>query len=1009
MKKVVLILWMIPLLASAQSEKGIRFEEGLDWAQVQAKAKASNKYIFVDCFATWCGPCKVMDKNVYPKDSVGDYMNARFISVKVQMDTSRQDNEVIKKWYGDAHTIRGRYKVTAFPTFLFFSPDGRILHKEVGARKADDFLTLTSDATDPKKQFYTLLDHFRRGNLDFELMPSLAWMARALKENDIANAVARDYLDNYIYRLNDKELYTRKNIQFIANFIQDPKEKGFNLFYHDSDRVDKIMDRKGYSQGEVDYLIAREEIDPRIWRDGSPATDAPDWDRIHFIVREKYGSNYADRTVLNAQLRWYSYKKEWPELARYSIEKMEKYGLDTAGAGKLLLNNMMWEVIFLHIHDVAILNKAIGFQAMIVKTYPDFLNGLDTYANLLYKAGRTREAIAWEEKALKLEEDNALRFKRAPAKEYQETLEKMKKGVPTWSQNGWQMKTVQIQTRWAKDVSPENALPEYPRPQMVRGEWQSLNGLWDYAIIDSTADRPDRFEGSILVPYPLESALSGVKKSLLPDQRLWYKRNLALGEKRTDKRYLLHFGAVDYQTVVYVNGKETGRHTGGYQEFTIDITEALKKGDNELLVGVWDPTDKGNNPRGKQALNPQGIMYTPTSGIWQTVWLETVPPVFITSLYMTPVVDSGYLSLTVNVNDKAAGYSIEAFAKGTGSAVEGIIKGNTNGLLQLPVPNAHLWSPGDPFLYDLTVRLLYKGKPVDEVSSYFGMRKIGITKDDHGQERIFLNGQPIFNLGVLDQGYWPDGLYTAPTDAALKFDVETVKSMGFNTIRKHIKIEPARWYYHCDKLGVLVWQDMPYPANLTAEAKTEFERENDANLLQLHNYPSIICWVLFNEGWNRYDQERLTTLMKKRDPSRIIDGHSGENYDRGSPQNPDQKWINSDLTDVHIYPGPGIPPTLPVKASALGEWGGVRVVTPGHQWDPSKGWGYIQSATADFARKYEFMIKHLKLFEEEGLSASIYTQPFDVEIEENGLMTYDREVFKIPVETIKKINSIMFK
>jgi beta-galactosidase/beta-glucuronidase len=576
------------------------------------------------------------------------------------------------------------------------------------------------------------------------------------------------------------------------------------------------------------------------------------------------------------------------------------------------------------------------------------------------------------------------------------------------AQTSWKPTNMSLPTRWSKDVSPLNTLPEYPRPQMVRANWESLNGLWDYAVTDSTTYRPDQFDGKILVPYPLESALSGVKRVLQPDQRLWYQRSFSIGEKQKDKRFLLHFGAVDYQATVYVNGKEMGRHTGGYQEFTVDITAAVQKGGNELMVAVTDPTDKGNNPKGKQVLTPQGIMYTPTSGIWQTVWMETVPEVYIKKLHFTPDVDNSSLTLQVSCSGNSNGYTIRAEAR-SGDKEVGATTGLQDVLLRLPVKDVHLWSPDDPFIYDLTMMLLKNGKVIDTVGSYFGMRKIQVKKDSLGQERIFLNNKYTFNLGVLDQGFWPDGIYTAPTDAALKWDIEAIKGMGFNTIRKHIKIEPARWYYWCDRLGMLVWQDMPYPANLSDEAKMEFEKENEANISELYNYPSIVCWVLFNEGWNSYDQERLTSWVKRKDPSRIVDGHTGENYDRNSPRDPSQKWIDADMTDVHDYPGPGIAPYLPGKAKVLGEWGGVRVPTPGHQWDPSKGWGYIQSSSAEFAKKYAFMIRHLKLFEEEGLSASIYTQPFDVEIEENGLITYDREVFKIPMETMKKLNSLMFK
>lgn len=567
----------------------------------------------------------------------------------------------------------------------------------------------------------------------------------------------------------------------------------------------------------------------------------------------------------------------------------------------------------------------------------------------------------------------------------------------------WKAAEFQLQTKWSKNVSPTNGLNEYPRPQMVRNEWINLNGLWEYAITDSTTYRPNNFDGQILVPYPIESALSGVKKALLPNQKLFYERTIDLKEKKTDRRYLLHFGAVDYQCNVLINGKEVGSHIGGYQSFSIDISSALQKGTNELMVEVIDPSDKGNNPRGKQVLKPGGIMYTASSGIWQTVWLEIVPLICIESLKMIPNVDKGSLQLSVNVKGFNKDYSLETKVENK------ILRFAQNDRIEIPVANAHLWSPDDPFLYNLNVRLLYKGKVVDEVSSYFGMRKIEVKKDEQGQERIFLNNKYTFNLGVLDQGFWPDGLHTAPTDAALKFDIEAIKSMGFNTIRKHIKIEPERWYYWADKLGMLVWQDMPHPANISAEAKEEYEKENEANMQQLYNHPSIVCWILFNEGWNKYDQERLTNWMKKTDPTRLINGHSGENYDRNSPRNVNEKWISSDIADIHDYPGPDIAPALTGKARVLGEWGGVRVATPGHQWDGSKSWGYIESGAADFAKKYEFMMKHLKLFEEEGLSAAIYTQPFDVEIEENGLITYDRQVFKIPVENIKAINAIMFK
>lgn len=570
----------------------------------------------------------------------------------------------------------------------------------------------------------------------------------------------------------------------------------------------------------------------------------------------------------------------------------------------------------------------------------------------------------------------------------------------TTNNSTWKMQPVSIQTRWAKDVNPQNVLPEYPRPQMVRSEWQNLNGLWEYAITGKEAARPTQFDGQILVPFPIESALSGVQKPLLPTQRLWYKRSISKPDVTGGKRVLLHFGAVDWDAKVYLNGKEVGGHTGGYQNFSFDITDALKDGANQLEVSVFDPTDQGINPHGKQVLNPQNIMYTASSGIWQTVWMETVPAAYINNIRLTPDIDKGNLKLEVLTAGKTGDYTIEALAS-NGKKV----KGKPNAELLLPVPDAKLWSPDQPSLYNLNVRLLYKGKVVDTIGSYFGMRKIEVKKDEKGVDRLFLNNKYTYHLGVLDQGFWPEGLYTAPTDEALQFDIMAIRNMGYNTIRKHIKLEPARWYYHADKAGMLVWQDMVTCANDKPEAKTAFEKENKENIAQLYNYPSIVIWVLFNEGWARYDQKRLTEWMKKEDPSRIVNGHTGENYDRSAPQEVSQKWASSDLTDIHDYPGPGIPPTLPGKARVLGEWGGVRVPTLKHQWNDMEGWGYIQVPASAFKMKYDSMVKSLKKFEEQGLSGSIYTEPFDVETEENGMMTYDREIIKISPEELRDIHS----
>lgn len=577
-------------------------------------------------------------------------------------------------------------------------------------------------------------------------------------------------------------------------------------------------------------------------------------------------------------------------------------------------------------------------------------------------------------------------------------------GQGLMAQTNWQVQPTAIKTRWAKEVSPTNALPEYPRPQMVRENWQNLNGLWNYTITPKDAATPSGYQGQILVPYPLESALSGVKKPLQPSENLWYKRAFTKPALKDGEHVLLHFGAVDWQATVYVNGKETGSHSGGYLAFSQDITSALKDGENEIVVKVFDPTSEGIGPHGKQVLNPANIYYTPTSGIWQTVWLETVPADYIAGLDMTPDIDKGILNVKVNA---PAGTNVELIAS-DGNTEISKIKGKAGAALKLPVKNAKLWSPADPFLYDLTVKLTKGGKTIDQVKSYFGMRKIAIQKDEKGVDRIFLNNHAYFNLGTLDQGFWPDGLYTAPTDNALKFDIEAIKAMGFNTIRKHIKIEPARWYYHADKLGILVWQDFVNPnQGLPEGAKAEYEKETKETLEQLHNSPAITTWVIFNEKWGAFDQQRITEWVKTADPSRIVNGHSGEmlyvNEQLRSPS--PNAWVSADMTDVHSYPDPMNAPAEPGKARVLGEFGGIGVFIPDHQWNTSSAWGYIQEKAAGLATKYTIMNQHLKLLEAEGLSGSIYTQPFDVEGEQNGLLTYDREVIKIPFDQMRKIHS----
>ncbi|SDF04518.1 glycoside hydrolase family 2 protein [Chitinophaga filiformis] len=571
----------------------------------------------------------------------------------------------------------------------------------------------------------------------------------------------------------------------------------------------------------------------------------------------------------------------------------------------------------------------------------------------------------------------------------------------------WQIQATSIQTRWASDVNPDCPLPEYPRPQLVRNtKWENLNGLWNYAITSRDSARPVRYIGQILVPYPLESALSGVKRRLSADESLWYQRNIRLDPKG-GVRTLLHFGAVDWRATVWVNGKEVGSHTGGYTEFTLDITSAIKNGNNDLVVKVYDPTDQGYGPHGKQLLNPSSIYYTANSGIWQTVWLEIVPEVFITSLAMTPDIDSAVLKLNVKTNiDIPMGYSIQARV---GNVQSDFSTSNLSDGLNIRLGNAHLWSPEDPYLYSMNLKLIHNDKVIDSIDTYFGMRKIEIRKDEKGYDRIFLNNKYTYNLGILDQGYWPEGLYTSPTDEALMFDIKASKAMGFNTIRKHMKIEPARWYFHADRLGMLVWQDFVSPnQKLGNEAKSFFETQIDETINQLYSHPCITTWIIFNEKWGQYDQQRITEKVKKLDPSRLVNGHSGELlYVDDQLRSPSPNaYISSDMTDVHSYPIPRNALPMPGKARVLGEFGGIGVPVEDHLWDDLvAGWGYDGVVQPEVMKsKYRNMVDSINSLKQEGLSASIYTQLTDVESEQNGLITYDRALIKVPLPIVKKIN-----
>jgi len=573
----------------------------------------------------------------------------------------------------------------------------------------------------------------------------------------------------------------------------------------------------------------------------------------------------------------------------------------------------------------------------------------------------------------------------------------------------WQPAKGPLMTRWAKQVSPNKAHPEYPRPQMVRKSWLNLNGLWEYAIRLKDEGQPKKFDGQILVPFPVESALSGVMTPVGEENRLWYRRTFEIPNKWADQHILLHFGAVDWDATVWVNSKQVGSHRGGYDPFIFDITSALNDaGKQEIVLSVWDPTNTGYQPRGKQVKRPGGIWYTAVTGIWQTVWLEAVPEAYIKSLKIVTDIDSKVVRVTAVCPDEAIGYRLEAEAKdGWFTKAKG--KGESNKEIVLQIKKPKLWSPDSPFLYDLKVTLKNnKGKTVDAVSSYFGMRKISLGKDKEGITRIFLNNKPLFQFGPLDQGWWPDGLYTAPSDKALRYDIEVLKKLGCNMLRKHVKVEPARLYYWCDKLGLLVWQDMPNgdshiggrdpDLERSEESARQFELELKRVINAFSNHPCIVMWVPFNEGWGQYDTPRIVNLIKEFDPTRLVNNASGW-ADRGV----------GDVHDIHRYPGPAAPPVEGDRAAVLGEFGGLGLPVKGHTWQDEKNWGYRSYKTREkLTDAYLVLLENLRSLIGGGLCAGVYTQTTDVEIEVNGLMTYDRAMIKMDVEKAAAANRRLY-
>ncbi len=574
-------------------------------------------------------------------------------------------------------------------------------------------------------------------------------------------------------------------------------------------------------------------------------------------------------------------------------------------------------------------------------------------------------------------------------------------------------------TPWGEALDREHPLPEYPRPQLRRNSYLNLNGIWEYAIT-KTAEKPAAMQGEIVVPFSPETPLSGVGHILQPDGYLWYRRSVTLPEGFfRGGRLLLHFGAVDQCCTVWVNGQEAGSHTGGYLPFALDVTELIEGDAFTLELRVTDPTDTGSLSRGKQRLKNTGIWYTPQSGIWQTVWMECVPENYLRSLRITPKPEENAVHIRLEADDPAM--AAVTICRDGGIIAEGQTDENGESTLTIPAEELRLWSPENPFLYDVAITLAGS----DKVESYFGMRAFGIGKDEKGLPRLLLNGKPYFQNGLLDQGYWSDGYYTAPSDEALIHDIAEMKRLGFNMLRKHIKVEPLRWYYHCDRLGMLVWQDMmnggesysPLSiyvfSNLGLRVKDDryryFSRSDEAGRTHyyeelgqlvelLYNTVSLAMWVPFNEGWGQFDALKAVQAIRRRDETRTIDHASGW-YDQGG----------GDIKSIHWYfrPYRHRQPPGEQRPVCLTEYGGYNCAVPGHCWGEGAEFGYKKIADpAEFNRAFQKLIEEQIIpAKERGLAAAVYTQVSDVEGERNGLLTYDRKVCKANEAIFRAVNA----